>query len=147
MLLRDAASDALTWKLTSADATSPAELGDPAGGDDYRLCVYDGAAMAQPRLSAAAPAGSAWSASGTGVTYRSGSGAPHGLRLAKLKAGAAGSAKVLVKGKGAALALPPLAGLVAPVTVQLRNADGSCWGATFSTPDVATPTLFKARSD
>ena len=114
VLLRDAASDALTWKLTSADATSPAELGDPAGGDDYRLCVYDGAAMPQPRLSAAAPAG---------------------------------SAKVLVKGKGAALALPPLAGLVAPVTVQLRNADGSCWGATFSTPDVATPTLFKARSD
>ena len=52
-----------------------------------------------------------------------------------------------MKGKGAALALPPLAGLVAPVTVQLRNADGSCWGATFSTPDVATPTLFKARSD
>jgi cysteine-rich repeat protein len=150
LILRDSAnpaSDALTWKLSNADATSLVELGDPVGEDNYRLCVYDDAGGTQLRLAAAAPAGSAWKASTTSVTYRSQSGAPDGIRIAKLKTGIAGKAKLLVKGKGAALALPPLSSLVLPVTVQLRNADGTCWGATFSTPDAATATLFKARSD
>ena len=150
LILRDSsspASDTLTWKLSNADATSLAELGDPVGGDDYRLCIYDAAAVAQPRLSAAAPAGSSWKASASGVTYRSSSGAPAGLRIAKLKPGAAGKTKVLVKGKGAFLAVPPLGGVVPPVTVQLRNAAGTCWGASFSTPDSSSPGLFKARSD
>ncbi len=150
LILRDSAnpaSDTLTWKLSSADATSLVELGDPAGGDDYRLCVYDASGVAQPRLAAAAPAGSAWKASPTSVTYRSRTGSPNGLRTAKVKSGSAGKAKVLVKGKGVSLALPSVSSLVPPVTAQLRNADGTCWGATFSTPDAATPTLFKARSD
>lgn len=148
LLLREPgnpASAALTWTLAAGDATALAELGDPTGGDDYRLCVYDAAAVPQPRLGAAAPAGSSWSL-GSGATFRSPSGAPAGLRIAKLKPGSAGKAKVLVKGKGSSLALPPLAGLVPPVVVQLRNAGGACWGARFSSPD-ASSTRFKARSD
>ena len=150
LILRDSAnavSDTLTWKLSNADATSLAELGDSIGEDNYRLCVYDAAGGTQPRVAAAAPAGSAWKAGSTSVTYRSQSGAPDGIRIAKLKTGIAGKAKVLVKGKGPSLALPPLSSLVPPVTVQLRNADGACWGATFTTLDAATATLFKARRD
>lgn len=150
LLLRDASSatgDALTWKLGAADATAASDLGDPTGGDDYRLCLYDASAAPQPSLSAGAPAGSAWRVTGTGVGYRSASGTPAGVRIVKIMSGAAGRAKVLVKAKGAALVLPPLATLTAPVTVQLRNAAGACWGATFSAPTTATATLFKARSD
>jgi cysteine-rich repeat protein len=150
LILRDSgnpAADSLTWKLSGGGAITLPELGDPAGGDDYRLCLYDAGAAPQPRLAAAAPAGSSWSAGATSVAYRSKTGAPDGLRLVKVKAGSAGKTKALVKSKGTSLALPALASLVPPLNVQLRNAAGVCWGATFSTPDLATPTLFKAHSD
>jgi cysteine-rich repeat protein len=150
LLLRDASSaagDTLTWKCAAADATTLGELGDPSAGAGYQLCLYDAAAVAQPRLAAAAPGGGGWKVSSSGVTYRSQTGAPAGLRIVKVKAGGAGRAKVLVKGKGAQLTLPDLAGLTPPVTVQLRGAAGTCWGATFSAPDAAGPTRFKARSD
>ena len=150
LIVRDvssSAADGLTWKLAAGDATSLAELGNPAGGDGYQLCVYDAAALPQPRLSAAAPAGSSWASGSTSVTYRSKTGAPDGLRLAKVKSGSAGKAKVLVKAKGSALALPALSSLTPPLTVQLHSESGTCWGATFSTPDSATSSLFKARSD
>ena len=45
------------------------------------------------------------------------------------------------------LDLPAVTSLVTPVTVQLRRAGGGCWGASFSTPSVSGPTLFKAKSD
>ena len=57
--------------------------------------MYDAAGGTQPRLAAAAPAGSAWKAGSTAVSYRSQSGAPDGIRIAKLKTGIAGRANVI----------------------------------------------------
>jgi hypothetical protein len=52
-----------------------------------------------------------------------------------------------VKGRGEALALPPLA-LSTPVTVQLRRTDGQgCWKASYSTPTRSDQLQFKAKSD
>jgi cysteine-rich repeat protein len=150
LTLKDAANDAsdgLLWKLTKGDATTLAELADPLTGTAYRLCIYDAAAAPQPRLATDLPAGSAWRATGSGFSYRSQSKTPDGIGVATLKSGAAGQTKLLVKDKGAALPLPALASLVAPVTVQLRNDTGACWGATYSSPTRATATQFKARND
>ena len=67
-----------------------------------------------------------------------------------LKAGDAGSAKVIVKGKGANLPTPTLT-LTLPVTVQLLIDDGmatECWQTTFTGPAIrndAVRGLFKAK--
>ncbi|MDX2166927.1 MAG: choice-of-anchor Q domain-containing protein [Deltaproteobacteria bacterium] len=150
LLLKDAANDAgdrLLWKLTHGDATLPAALGDPIGGTGYRLCLYDAAAQPQPRLAATLLSGSVWRAAGSGFIYRSASAAPQGIASATLKPGSAGKTKLLVKGKGSGLPLPALDTLVTPVVVQLRNAAGGCWGATYSAPTRATATQFKSRND
>ena len=94
-----------------------------------------------------APAGSNWRESGSGFAYRSKATNPDGLLALKLKPGAAGRTKMIVKGKGEHLALPSLRALDPPVTVQLRREGGGCWGASFSSPLTATGTLFKAKSD
>mgnify|MGYP000623572971 CR=1 FL=1 len=150
LVLKDATNDGgdtLVWKLRKGGATSPVALGDPRATDGYTLCLYDAAALPQPRLAAALPSGSDWRASGAGFAYRSASRAPDGIASAKLAPGAASQTKLLVKGKGGLLDLPPLAGLTPPLTVQLRGPAGGCWGAAYSTPTAATATLFKARSD
>jgi cysteine-rich repeat protein len=150
LLLRDSANDAadlLSWKFTKGAATTLAEFSDPVSANGYTLCLYDASAAPQPRLTARAPAGSAWRASGTGFSYRNASKAPDGLSSEKLKAGAAAQTKIIVKGKGGRLGLPPLAGLGTPLTVQLRRDGGGCWGATFSSPSPATATLFKSKSE
>jgi hypothetical protein len=54
---------------------------------------------------------------------------------------------MIVKGKGADLGLPPVAGLTTPVTVQLRRDTGGCWGARFSSPTTSNATFFKSKSD
>jgi cysteine-rich repeat protein len=150
LLLKDSgsdAADALSWKLSKGDATSLAELSDPVAANGYTLCVYDASASPQPRLSARAPAGSEWHASGSGFSYRSSSKTPDGLSSERFKAGGPGQTKLIVKGKGALLGLPPLTGLSPPVTVQLRRDGGGCWGAQFSSPSASGPALFKAKSD
>jgi cysteine-rich repeat protein len=149
LILKDStndASDRLLWKFTRGDATAPAALGNPVGGTAYRLCLYDAAALPQPRLAASLLSGSVWRASGSGFSYRRSSGAPHGLTSASLKPGAAGKTKLLVKGKGSALPLPALPTLVTPIVVQLRNDTGACWGATYTAPSQSTATLFKSRN-
>jgi len=150
LTLKDSANDAgdtLLWKLSHGDATTLGDLGDPLGATNYRLCIYDAAVTAQPRMAAYLPAGSDWRSTASGVAYRSRSRLPDGISVAKLHPGAGGQTSLLVKGKGVALPMPDLATLSAPLVVQLRRDGGGCWGASFSTPDRATATLFKARSD
>lgn len=40
-----------------------------------------------------------------------------------------------------------LDGLVAPVTLQLRNGLGECWGARYSAPQIQNATQLEAKSD
>jgi hypothetical protein len=52
-----------------------------------------------------------------------------------------------LKGKGVPLAAPALP-MVPPVTVQLRNSEGSCWEAVYgAVPAKNGPTLYQAKSD
>ena len=149
VLLKDKGNDAgdtLLFRWSKGAATSLGDLGDPTASTDYRLCLYDGSGAPTPLLGATATAGGKWSASSSGYRYKDSDRSPDGVLKAKLKAGDAGQAKVLLKAKGQNLDMPVL-GLTAPVTVQLRNANGGCWGATFSTPSSNAAGIFKAKSD
>ena len=141
----------LKFKWTSSGAVATSDFGDPTTTTDYVLCLYD---QSGKQLGAEAPAGGTcgtkpcWKAAGTvGFKYADKDGTPDGLTKATLKSGAAGHAKIQVKGGGANLQLP--AGqLTTPVRVQVRQSSSStCWDATFSTPKVDIPGSFKAKSD
>jgi hypothetical protein len=136
--LRDqpaAAKDALQWKWSHGAATTLAELGDPTTATGYDLCVYDGSGMLV--ASAAAPAGGTcgnrpcWTARSGGFRYARKDGAPNGVVALDVRSGEAGKARVGVKCKGAALALPPLPVAPLPLTIQLGNETGACWTATY----------------
>ena len=61
--------------------------------------------------------------------------------------GTYGIFEIVVKGKGAHLAMPAI-GLSTPVTARLvRIGTPMCWEATFSAPSRNDAALFKARSD
>jgi hypothetical protein len=79
-----------------------------------------------------------------GYSYAQRDATPQGIISMKLKAGAAGEARVSVKGKGTALLLPGLP-LAVPVRVQLQASNGLCWEAVFSTVGVLESTNDKFR--
>ena len=154
LILKHGSRDRLLWKWTRGAATALEDFGDPVGTTHYALCVYDGSAEPQPRISLAAPAGGdcqgqpCWELGETDQ-FRYGDKllAPDGLFSIRLHAGPEGQAKMLLHARGRLLQLPPLP-LVPPVVVQVRNTDTSaCWDAEFSAPGANDERLFKARSD
>jgi hypothetical protein len=146
----------LGWK---GEAVTLAEFGDPLGSTSYNLCVYHVvppplAAVFTLLLDALAPAGGTcggepcWRASGLGYQYEDRETTPDGIRSLSLTAGAAGDAKITIKGRGtrlsdsSALANGPL-GL--PVTAQLSTGS-QCWEATFASPSRNLTGRFKAKN-
>lgn len=148
----DDAKDTLQWNWSRGGASLPSDLGDPTTTTRYDLCLYDGTASLV--ASAAAPAGGicagrpCWTPKSHGFRYLQKSATPNGLTSIDLKSGAAGKARIVLKGKGGALALPALPIAPVPLTMQLSNGAGQCWAATFQNDvrDNATDT-FKAKSD
>lgn len=138
--------DALTWRWRRGDETLPAALGDPRVSTRWALCAYDASADPQPRLRAAVGPGSRWRAAGAGFRYRDPAALSAGIRAARLVPGPAGAARMIVRGRGAALPLPPL-GLTPPVVVQLRTDAGECWGASYADPARNDAGGFTARND
>ena len=150
-----AAHKSLAWDWSSGAATTKADFGDPRATTSYALCVYGGSYSDEVLLRGAAPAGAVcsrtagcWRATPRGFVYHSRSGGPDGLSSVSLRAGAAGRAEVVVKGRGARLDAPTLP-LTAPVTVQLRKTDGSppCWSATLDRVLRNRPHRFVARGE
>jgi hypothetical protein len=151
--------DALSWKWLKGSITTSADFGDPITTDTYELCIYDGT----PSLitHATAPAGGlcnasnprrCWSANARGFKYKDKDLTPLGLQTIILKEGLeAGTAKILVKGKGVNLDMPASFPLVQPVTVQLKNSSGVCWEATYTAPALKNtagpPGQFKDKAD
>ena len=128
----------LTWRWKRGDATALGDFGAPLSTTTtFGLCLYDASAESQPRLDTGVAGGAGWKATGTsGFSYANASGVPFGVHRMKLRAGAAGTPRVLVKGRRERLELPVLP-LTYPVTVQLLVDDGGgieCWEATFATP-------------
>lgn len=138
----DDAKDKLTWKWLKGAATTVGDLGDPTAASDYTLCLYSGTSAA----SLAIPAGPGWKAAGnSGFKYADATGAPDGVQKASLKAGAAGKAKALVKGKGINLPDAPAPALTLPVTVQLVG-DGACFESVFPAATKNDTKQFKAKT-
>ncbi|HVM95012.1 MAG TPA: choice-of-anchor Q domain-containing protein [Candidatus Acidoferrales bacterium] len=144
--------DSLTWRWTKGQLTTLADFGDPLHDTRYALCLYDQSANPQPLMEIGAlpggscPARPCWRATRNGFRYTNRKGNNLGLRSIVLTQGLDGQARATVGAKGDRLPLPAL-GLSAPVTVQLRNSDGACWGASYSTPTKNDTTQFRAKSD
>jgi len=132
--------DLVVWKWRGV-GPSAADFGDPLGTDDYALCVFDGTDGLVMRSDALAATGcgaaSCWtSKSGGSFVYRDRTGSPTGLARMLLKTKSGGSTKLVAKGKGVNLAVPPLATLALPVRTQLHSSAGVCFGATFDASHV-----------
>ncbi len=137
--------DKLVWRWTKGAATDAEDLGDPLGGsDDYVFCLYDQSGLA---MSATAPAGGqcqnaadCWKQLGqasnpTGFRYKDSELTPDGLFKLQVRAGDAGKAKALVKGRGELLALPATDALTADIVAQLVGGT-TCFSSTFASNDV-----------
>ena len=100
---------------------------------DFVLDAVPGGYKVIPRFldSMTAPAGSRWLAKSNGFKYVDKTGTPNGLTAVTLTTGAAGGAKITVKGKGPNLFrhLEPTGAFVTSAVplVQLKASNGRCW--------------------
>lgn len=155
LFLKDATgdeTDQLAWTWLKGAATSLADFGDPTASDGYALCLYDGTGLVG---TASVPAGGScdgkpcWTARPTSFSYANRSLVPDGLQKILLKPGLVdGQAKIVVRGRGARLAMPSLATLASPITVQLKNPT-HCWSATYAFPPAIKhdAVIFKDRAE
>jgi cysteine-rich repeat protein len=153
IVLKDSVSsrtDRVLWKWKSRGQFTKAEVGAPNTSTSLTLCVFDRNGL---KVSATAPAGGTcsgrqcWREVPLGYRYADADGTPDGLSKIQAKAGSSGQGRLVVRGRGPLLDMPPL-GLTPPVTVRLRRGDDAgCWESTYSVPTVSDMLQFKARGD
>ena len=141
----------LDWSWRGA-ATTRADFGSPATGDDYLLCIYDESGppslVFEARIPAAGVCGGKpcwWSQGADKLRYRNGARQPDGVDTLKLRAGPDGKARVDARAKGATLE-PPALPLALPARVQLQTTHGPCWEAVYATAQRNDAARFKASS-
>ena len=148
--------DVLTWKWVRGVTTPKATFGQPTFSTDYAICLYDElGGVPHLKISVNAPHGGlckgrpCWRDLSTGFKYNNASVFPNGKLKVQLKQGLIdGAAKIVVSGKGGHLLLPTLPlDQSQRVRVQLRNSDGACWEADYSTSTANEPGQFKAKAD
>jgi hypothetical protein len=136
------------FKLTWAKGPPPAaaDLADPTDQTAYEVCVEDAEG---PRLAARIEPGAGWKALGaSGFKFAEKTGVNGGITALGAKVSKNGSAKVVVKGKGASLDDPASLPWTAPVVARVNNVDtGVCFYAEFGGAEVkkSTDLLFKAK--
>jgi len=142
--------DKLQWKWLKGAATTLTDFGTPLTSTDYALCVYDnGTLVAKMKIQAGGTCAGkpCWKAKPTGFTYKDKDLTPDGIQQMVLKVGVAGKAKIQVKGARDNLPTPTTP-FTMPVRVQLKNANGTCWEADFSSPAIKNlPGSFKDKAD
>lgn len=145
--------DKIIWKGVRGATTTKSEFGDPLHTESYAFCMYDNTGLI---LGTVIPAGGTcagrpcWSEKVFSYTYKDKAFLPDGIYSIFLKQGLVnGTAKFIVKARGAPLDMPNLAMLQSPVTVQLKNSSGKCWGAVYSFPPVGRNDgiIFKDKAD
>jgi len=142
-----AARNQIKWKWAKGEETLSSSFGDPRSTADYALCLYDASLAAQPVMEVGIPAGSMlWRSNSKGFKFKDLNGTSAGATSLQLVSGVAGRSAMSLQGKGALLPFPALP-LTAPVTVQLGNRHGECWGASFGMPTRSDAFQFKAKSD
>ena len=148
-------ADKLVWRWPRGEETDLDEFGDPLTNDAVALCIYDGSAAPQPIATLVSPAQGpcrkgvlCWTQlSGPVLRYYDGAALNDGLQQIYLRAGGAGRARILLRGKGEKLTLPTPP-LTTPVTVQLQTSEGTCFTATYqSNVSVNGAGEFKGRPD
>ena len=148
--------DILSWKWLKGATTPKSQFGNPRLVTDYAVCLYDeNGGTPQLKLSVTIPRGGVckgrecWREASSGFKYNNAAAIPNGKMKIVLKEGLTpGAAKIIVKGKGSHLAAPSLPLDKSPrVRVQLRNSNGVCWEANFSTAAKNLSTEFKAKAD
>lgn len=125
-------------------------FGDPTtGATAHALCVCAGSTLvAEMRVPAQGLCAGkpCWTATQTGFRYHEATLSHDATERVRLKAGAAGKAKVRVAGRGAGLPVLPLSpgGLTLPLSVQVQNSEAECWSAAYTTARQNTAQSFKA---
>lgn len=140
------AKDRLVWKWLKGDVTPKQAYGDPLPAP-YVLCTYSGSSVFEAQIPGAASCPSCWKETPSGFKFRS---TGSEIQTLILKAGVLpGKAKIIARGKGASLPGDlPAVPISQPVTVQLLNADGECWEASYSAPASRNEDgLFRDKSD
>lgn len=136
----DDEADVMKLVYLGSVAREQADLGDPTATTNTTLCLYyDGALEATYDVP---PSATLWEDSppGRGWKYADEAGAWSGILKFREQAGEAGdprAPRLIVKGKGTALADPrvPVPASIAEVVVQVTNsANGTCFGAEFAAP-------------
>jgi trypsin/pre-peptidase len=140
--------DEIVWTWKRGEATSIGDFGTPTTSSAYDFCLFDESGGTPSLVEEAhIPPGPGWSATKPGFRYRDPSGTNGGIESIVLRSGSAGAASVGVLGRGANLTLPTLPLQQSPsVTAQLVGPN-ACFSATFSSDQVNTSALFRARSD
>ena len=153
--------DRLRWGWIGSIAPSD-DFGDPTTTDDYAICIFDESGP-NPSLVLRShiPAGGTcdgrpcWQQRGAvpgrvTVTYKNRNATPEGIAGVTLKRSGDPSdpvARIVVSGNGSLLALPAaVTPLPVPLRVQLGNAAGRCWAATFTTPKLNDGRKFRATA-
>jgi hypothetical protein len=121
--------DKVIWKWIKGAEVTTADFGDPLATDDYAFCLYDSTGIV---MQASIPAGGTcgtkpcWKAlNGKGFKYVDKEATPDGISKLLLKAGTTGLSKVILKGKGANLAMP-----IMPFSLNVQaevRGNGMCW--------------------
>jgi hypothetical protein len=149
-------ADLTVWKWIKGEATTLADFGDPTTTDAYTLCVFDdGTEVFRSDIPAGGTCGTfpCWRTLGSsGFKYINRDRTPDGILKVLLKSGAAGKAKVILKGKGDNLPYPgtPFLPMMTPVKIQLQNdTPGTCWQTTHMSvgPLINALDQFKAVSE
>ena len=143
--------DTITWKWSASQPVMASAFGDPTVDTAYELCVFDSSShdpvtnAPQLLFAAGLPPGSGWKATATGFRLKS----ADKLSL-RLKAGAAGKGRIVLRAKGPAHVVQYLPALDIPVTVYLRTADGvlpgACFADSYDVPLKNTDTHYRAQS-
>ncbi len=147
--------DGFAWKWVRGEETIEADLGDPLTTDAYTLCIYDESGPTpMTTLATVVPPGGAcrgkpcWLRGKRGLRYLDRDRTVAGIERIVMKLGDEGRAKVLIKGRGENLIVPPLP-MSLPIRVQLHVGADRCWEATYSADQFQTntPTEFKGKAD
>jgi hypothetical protein len=139
----------LRWKKGALSSFS--DFGTPLSTTKYSLCVYDQNGLVvemQVPAGGTCSSGPCWGQTGSGFRYADAALTNDGAQRLILRAGAAGKAKILVGAKGPNLGMPAMLSVAPPLTVQVKNGNGECWGAVFSAAPIRnTSELFKAKGE
>jgi DNA-binding beta-propeller fold protein YncE len=147
------AKDSVIFKFKGP--VTPGELGDPLTTTGYAICVYDESGPggdAQLLGEAFVPPGGicrtrpCWKATPTGFGFTDALRVNAGANKLTLKSGGSLGGTIVAKvgGLNMTAVSPPLVGTV---RAQVKNAEGACFEATFTAPDVNVSGLFRAKSD